>query len=164
MYKFEIKNKLLNEELVEYFNFYKAHLIKLYGVDEVESLYSNWYDNRKNGSDKRFFIKLFNNNEALGYAELQIRNDETLYFCDIVIKDNVRGSRLVLYFLKFVFQCKEFEKYKEIYLHINHKNSTSLNTWSHLGLEIVKEGKNSNQYKIKRKNIENYLQRFQKIT
>ena len=161
MYKFEIKNELSQRELVEYFNILKSHLIGLYGEKSVETGYKSWYENRSKFSPQKFFVKMFKDKELLGYAELLIRGDNTLYFCDIIIKEKSRQTRLVFEFVKFVLNCNQFKGYDEIYMHINRNNEMSLKTWSHFNYQKLEEQNLSNLYKISREDIANYINRLE---
>ena len=162
MHNFEIKNMLSDDEIKEFFRFYEAHFIEIYGKDAVENAYFKWCELRQEKKKGRTFIKLTKEDKCLGYAELQIRKDKSLYFCDIATAKESRASRLIFEFVKFVLGCDKFKNYDEIYMHINHKNSVSLRTWSRFGLEKVEEGESSHQYKIKRENVEKYFERFNK--
>lgn len=162
MYNFEIKNQLTHEELLEYFELLKNHLIEMYGEENVSSGFSSWYENRAQKSLQKFFIKMSNGNEVLGYAEIMIRKDGSLYFCDIIIHEKMRRTRLLFEFLTFVLKAKEFENFDEIYMHINRNNEMSLRTWSHFDYEKIDEQKLSNFYKIKREKIEKYLKNVTK--
>lgn len=162
-YRFEIKNSLTDNELVEYFQFLKNHLIWLYGENAINNeSFLSWKSNREGYNKNKFFIKMFKDATLLGYAEMLIRKDNTLYFCDIIIKEEMRRTRLVLEFVKFVLTVKEFDPYEELYLHINKNNNNSFNTWSHFGLEKLEDGKNSNLYKIRKHQIINYINKLNK--
>ena len=95
--------------------------------------------------------------QACGYAELMILNNNMLYFCDIIIKEQMRMTRVIFEFVKFVFDLEQFKNYNEIYFHINKKNEMSLKTWSKLGLILVEENKNNYKYKLIRDNINKYF-------
>ena len=156
-YNFEIKHALTEEEFIECFDFMKSYLISIYGEDAVcEENFKSWKANRQE-KENRFFIKISKCNEVCGYAEIMILENNILYFCDIIIKEEMRKTRVVYEFVKYILSLKEFEDFNEIYLHINKQNKNSFNTWSRLGLIEVEEGEKSNKYKIKRENVENYF-------
>lgn len=163
MYNFEIKNELSHQELMDYFNILKNHLIGLYGEENVNSNFQSWYENRSQFSNDKFFIKMFNQKELLGYAELMIRNDNTLYFCDIILKEKARQTRLVFEFVKFVLNCDKFKSFNEIYMHINRNNQMSIKTWSHFNCQKLEEQNLSNLYKISRDNIGEYINKLGNI-
>jgi len=163
MYTFEIKNELSHDELIEYFDILKVHLASLYGGENVDKGFASWYENRSQFSPKKFFVKMFNENELLGYSELMIRKDNTLYFCDIILKEKARQTKLVFEFVKYVLNCEQFSKFDEIYMHINRNNQMSLKTWSHFNYQKLEEQNLSNLYKIERKDIENFVRRLESI-
>lgn len=160
MYCFELKNELTNNELMEYFNILKPHLILLYGEENANNGFSGWYESRSKFSPQKYFIKMLKNEEVLGYAELMIRQDNTLYFCDIILKEEVRRTSLVFEFIKFVLNCEPFEKFDEIYMHINRNNYMSLKTWSHFNYEKLEEQNLSNFYKINRTEIVKFVNKL----
>lgn len=160
-FKFELKNKVVDNELFSYFNLMKSHLINLYGEEAVsEENYEIWKENRKKTQKNRFYIKIFKDGELCGFADLLITDENTLYFSDIIVREDMRKTFLVLEFIKFVFECKEFKNFNEIYFHINRNNLTSLKTFGHLGYEITGKTEKSNRYKLTRENIERYLKRI----
>ena len=156
-FNFELKKSLTDEEFKECFDFMKTYIVSLYGDDAVsDENYATWKLSRGE-KENRFFIKIFRREQVCGYAEIMITKNETLYFCDIIIKEEFRRTTIVHEFVRYVLNLNEFKEFEEIYLHINKKNLTSYNTWKSLGLTEVEQGKTSNKYKISRNDIENYF-------
>ena len=156
-YNFFIKHKLTEEEFVECFNFMKTYLVSIYGEDAISANNFNLWKANRTEKDNRFFIKILKEQETCGYAEIMILDNKVLYFCDIIIKEEMRRTRVVYEFVKYVLKLEMFKEFEDIYLHINKSNKTSYSTWLKLGLIEVEEGKNSNKYKLLRKNVENYF-------
>ena len=158
IYKFLVKPFLSDDEYVEYFEFMKGHLIKLYGKDAVnQENFDSWKANRKNCKHPKFYIKMFCDDKICGYADLLITNTNQLYFCDVIIEEKYRRSLLLFEFLKFVVNRAEFNDFDEVFFHINHRNQTSLSTFKHLGYELEEEFERSNKFKISRENILKYI-------
>ena len=147
-YNFELKKSLSNEEFVECFEFMKTYLISIYGEDAISvNNFQIWKDNRQE-KENRFFIKMLKEKDCVGYAEMMIKEDGTLYFSDIIVKESARMTRVLYAFVKYVLSLEKFKEFDEIYFHINKKNNTSYNTWKTLGLTDVEEGKISNKYNL----------------
>lgn len=162
-FDFQLKKSLSDEELVECFDFMKTFLVSLYGEESIgEKSFGFWKAQRTN-KENIFFIKILKRNEVYGYAEITILDDETLYFSNIIIKEGKRRTMVVYEFVKYVLNLEQFKDFNEIYLHINKKNKSSLNTWMSLGLVEVFKGKRSNKYKLLRSEVENYFSKPKSI-
>lgn len=156
-FNFELKKALTDEEFCECFDFMKSFLVSIYGKESIyDENFKTWKENRRQ-KENRFFIKILKDMQTCGYAELMILNNNMLYFCDIIIKDQMRMTRVIFEFVKFVLDLEQFKNYNEIYFHINKKNEMSLKTWSKLGLILVEENKNNYKYKLIRDNINRYF-------
>ena len=76
------------------------------------------------------------------------------------MSDNVKGSYLIFYILKFLINNETFKKYNKVNFNINNNNLMSIKTFKHLGAQLCEKRQNNSTYEIERKQIENYLNNF----
>lgn len=162
-FNFELKKSLTDEEFVECFEYMKTYLVSIYGEDAISEDNFQLWKNHRIGKNNQYIIKMLKGNDCVGYAEIIVKEDNTLYFCDIIVKESMRMTRLVYEFVNYVLNLELFKEFEEIYLHINKKNKTSLNTWKILGLTEIEKGVSSNKYKLLRTDIENYFNRSKNL-
>lgn len=159
-FNFQIKHGLTENEFLECFHFMKSYLVSIYGTSSINNDNFNiWKSNRLNNQN-RYFIKIYKNKEVCGYAEFMVLNERELYFCDIIIKEELRMSRVVYEFVKFMLNLEQIKNFQEITFHINRNNKQSFRTWSHLNIELTEVGKISNKYKVERKEVEKFIKKL----
>lgn len=158
MYDFQITKCLNDEDLNLCFEFMKNYLVEIYGKEALsDENFQVWKKNREKINENKFFFKMLKNDDVFGFAEILTRSDNTLYFSDIIVREDKRRTRIVYEFIKYLLDLEEFKNYKEIHLHINKKNKTSLNAWKCFNLSLLEEGEKSNKYKIERKDVEQFM-------
>ena len=156
-FDFKLKKSLTDEEFEECFAFMETYLVSIYGEDSIsDENFQIWKRNRGE-KENRFFIKMQNKEEVCGYAEILIEDEKTMHFCDIIIKEKMRRTKIVHEFIRYLLGVENFKNIEEITLYINRKNKTSYNTWKILGMVKDSEFKYSNRYKILRTDVENYF-------
>lgn len=160
-FKFEVFEQISDDEFLEYFDLMKNHLAVLYGEEATsQESFQTWKGNLKNCKNKKLYIKMFCDSQICGYADLLCADGEELYFCNVIIKEEYRRTTLLFEFLKFLLGLRQMACFSEITFHINHRNRASLSTFSHLGYEMVSEGKNSNKFRILRKDAQDYIEKI----
>lgn len=155
-----IDNKLTDETIKRMLEITKENMSQIGLIVDKDSC-DQWISNtRKNVKDKNYKYNLILNNGILdGFFQLFF-DGQKWFLSEIQFSPNIKKNRAILNFLFNLIEYKELKSYNEIYFYINKQNSMSINTFSHLNPVIVLEKEKTIQYKISRKDAENYLKKF----
>ena len=107
-------------------------------------------------NENLYFYLIVYKEEFCGFIEIVDLNNR-LIISEIQINDKMKGTRLILHIIKFIYNNLGFLNYYKVYFNINKNNIISNKTFKHLGAEITLEKEKTIQYEIKRIDVEKYL-------
>ena len=132
------------------------------GITEKEgdySIFSTSVLSQLKNKTKNFYYFIYKNKQLCGVFNLCVENNK-LFLGNVVFNNKLKNTHLILDFIAFVLNAKNFKAFDNIYFNINNKNTKSIKTFMHLGGEIVLAKQNSSLYCLNRNTATTFLAKF----
>ncbi len=158
------KQALTKYELNSLFNILKLNMLAL-NVDvksEDKEVWSNNLKQNLQNPNHNFYI-IFYNQEIVGFFST-INKEKRLYIPEVQLADKVKGTKLILEVVKFIYLSNYLKDIQEINFSILKNNNMSYKTFSHLGGKIIAENERKFNYSLLPEDVKNYLIKLNQIS